>query len=112
MMTICDRILAVDSRIGFAMVVDDKGEIVESKTSGTRLMPEEDLGTFAGMWASVMRGVSERMEKYLGNHSGLSIYFDKATVHGMPVGNKTIVITARKDLPLEIVLSLKKITEA
>ena len=111
-MTLCDRILAVDSRIGFAMVVDDNGEIVESKTIGTRLMPKEDIAEFAGMWASVMRGVSERMEKYLGNHSGLSIYYDKLTVHGMPVGKKTIVITARKDLPFEVVLSLKKIAEA
>ena len=33
-MTLCDRILAVDSRIGFAMVVDDNGEIVESKAIG------------------------------------------------------------------------------
>lgn len=94
------------------MVVDDKGEIVESKASGTLLMPKEDIEASAGMWATVMRGVSERMEKHLGNPSGLSIYYDKVTAHGMPIGDKTIVITARKDMPLETVLSLKEIAEA
>lgn len=112
MMTICDRILAVDKRIGFAMLVGDKGQIVESKMRGTLLMPKEDIAAFAGIWTSVMGGVSQQMQKYFGNHFGLSMYYDKVNVHGLPVGNKTIVITARKDLPLEIVLSLKKIAEA
>jgi len=111
-MTICDRILAVDRRIGFAMVVNEKGEIVESKMRGTILMPEEDIVAFGGLWTSVMGGVSQRMQKYFGNHLGLSIYYDKVNVHGLPVGDRTIVVTARKDMPLEIVLSLRKIAEA
>jgi hypothetical protein len=112
MMTTCDRILAVDKRIGFAMLVDDKGQIVESQMRGTLLMPKKDVAAFAGIWTSVMGGVSQQMQKYFGNHHGLSIYYDKLNVHGLPVGNKTIVITATKDMPLEIVLSLKKIAEA
>jgi hypothetical protein len=112
MMTVCDRILAVDRRIGFAMVVDDKGEIVESKMRGTLLMPKEDIVAFAGIWTGVLGGVSQRMQKYFGTHFGLSIYYDKVYVHGLPVGDRTIVITATKDMPLEIVLSLKKIAEA
>lgn len=112
MMTICDRILGVDKRIGFAMLVDDKGQIVESKMRGTLLMPREDIETFAGIWTSVMGGVSQQMQKYFGNRFGLSIYYDKVNVHGLSVGDRILVITARKDLSLEIVLSLKKIAEA
>jgi hypothetical protein len=112
MTTICERILAVDKRIGFAMLVDDKGEIVESKMRGTLLMPKEEIAAFAGIWTGVMGGVAKQMQKYLGNHFGLSIYYDKVNIHGLAVGDRSLVITARKDLPFEIVLSLKKIAEA
>jgi hypothetical protein len=111
MTTICDRILAVDRRIGFAMVVDDKGEIVESIMRGTRLMPDQDIVTYTGIWTNVIRGIAKQMEKFLGSHKFYSLGYDKLTVHGLPAGNKTIVITARKDLPLEIVLSLTRIAE-
>jgi hypothetical protein len=110
-MTICDRILAVDGRIGFAMLVDGKGQIVESKMLGELLMPKEDIAAFAGIWTSIMTGVSQQMQKYFGNHIGLSMYYDKLNVHALPVGDKTIVITARKDLPLEIVLGLRRVAE-
>jgi hypothetical protein len=112
MTTICDRILAVDSRIGFVMVVDDRGEIVESTMRGTRLMPEREIATYTGLWTIVIQGIAKSMEKYLGSHQFYSLGYDKLTVHGLPAGNNTIVITARKDLPLEIVLSLRKIAEA
>jgi hypothetical protein len=91
--------------------MNDKGEIVDSEMRGTPLMPKEDIAEFAGIWTTVMGGVSKRMQKYFGNHFGLSIYYDKVNVHGLPIGDRTIVITARKDMPFEIVLSLKKIAE-
>jgi hypothetical protein len=111
MTTICDRILAVDRRIGFAMVVDDKGDIVESIMRGTRLMPDQEIATYTGIWTNVIQGIAKQMEKFLGSHQYYSLGYDKLTVHGLPAGNKTIVITARKDLPLEIVLSLTRIAE-
>ena len=112
MTRICDRILAVDRRIGFAMVVNDKGDIVESIVRGTRLMSDQDIVTYTGIWTIVIQGIAKQMEKFLGSHQFYSLGYDKLTVHGLPVGNKTIVITARKDLPLEIVLSLRRIAEA
>jgi hypothetical protein len=112
MTRICDRILAVDRRIGFAMVVNDKGEIVESIMRGTRLMADQDIVTCTGIWTIIIQGIAKQMEKFLGSHQFYSLGYDKLTVHGLPVGNNTIVITARKDLPLEIVLSLRRIAEA
>ena len=112
MSTICDRILAVDRRIGYVMVVDDKGDIVESIMRGTRLMPDQDIATYTGIWTNVIQGIAKQMEKFLGTHTFYSLGYDKLTVHGLPAGNKTIVITARKDLPLETVLNLKRIAEA
>jgi hypothetical protein len=112
MTRICDRILAVDRRIGFVMVVDDKGEIVESVMRGTRLMTDQDIVTYTGIWTIVIQGVAKQMEKFLGSHQFYSLGYDKLTVHGLPVGKNTVVITARKDLPLEIVLSLRRIAEA
>ena len=112
MSTICDRILAVDRRIGYVMVVDEKGEIVESMMRGTRLMPDEDIATYTGIWTNVIQGIAKQMEKFLGTHQYYSLGYDKLTVHGLPAGNRTIVITARKDLPLEAVLSLRRIAEA
>jgi hypothetical protein len=109
--TICDRILAVDRRIGFAMVVDGNGKIVESKMRGKRLMPDQDIVTYTGIWTMVIQGIAKQMEKFLGSHTFYSLGYDKLTVHGIPAGDKTLVITARKDLPLEIALSLRKIAE-
>jgi len=112
MTNICDRILAVDRRIGFVMVVNDKGEIVESIMRGTRLMTDQNIVAYTGIWTIIIQGIAKEMEKFLGSHQFYSLGYDKLTVHGLPVGNKTIVITARKDLPLEIVLSLRRIAEA
>ena len=107
MNSVCDRILSQDRRIAFAMVVDEKGQIVESKMRGNPLMPTEDITAFAGVWTCVMGGVARQMQKYLGTHFGLSLYYDKLNIHGYPAGNETVVIAARKDLPFETVLSLK-----
>jgi len=94
------------------MVVDEKGQIVESKMRGTPLMPKEDIAAFAGVWTSVMGGVARQMQKYLGTNFGVSIYYDKLNIHGFPVGNNAVVIAARKDLPFETILSLEKTAEA
>jgi len=94
------------------MVVNDKGDIVESIVRGTRLMSDQDIVTYTGIWTIVIQGIAKQMERFLGSHQFYSLGYDKLTVHGLPVGNKTIVITARKDLPLEIVLSLRRIAEA
>ena len=94
------------------MVVNEKGEITESVMRGTRLMPDQDIATYTGMWTIVIQGICKQMEKFLGSHQFYSLGYDKLNVHGLPLGNKTLVITARKDLPLEIVLSLRKIAEA
>jgi len=110
-LTLCDRILAADKRIGFAMMVDETGEIVEMKTRGVLLMPKKDIAAFAGIWTSVMGGVSQRMQKYFGNQSGLSIFYEKLNIHGLPVGHRTIVITATKDVPHEILLTLRQIAQ-
>jgi len=90
------------------MVVDEKGQIVESKMRGSPLMPREDITAFAGVWTSMMGGVARQMQKYLGTNFGLSMYYDKVNIHGFPIANKFVVITARKDLPFETVLSLQK----
>ena len=112
MTTICESILAVDSRIGYAMVVSEKGEVLESIMRGTRLMPQQDIATFTGIWTIVIKGICSQMEKFLGQHQYYSLGYDTLTVHGLPIaGNKTLVITARKDLPLETVLSLARIAD-
>jgi len=90
------------------MVVDEKGQIVESKMRGTPLMSSEDIAAFAGVWTSVMGGVARQMEKYLETHFGLSIYYDKLNIHGYPADGNAVVIAAKKDLPFENVLALKK----
>lgn len=109
--TVCDKILARDRRIGFAMVVDAQGEIVESKMRGPLLMPKEDIAAFAGISTTIIRGVGTQMEKYFGRFDVNSLGYEKVNVHGVRAGDRTIVITATKDLPLEIVLSLKKIAQ-
>lgn len=108
---VCDRILNKDERIAFAMVVNEKGQIVESKMRGSPLMPTEDITTFAGIWTSVMGGVARQMQKYLGTHFGLSMYYDKLNIHGYPAGNNTVVIAARKGLAFDTLLRLQKTEE-
>ena len=74
-------------------------------------MPEEDIEEYTGIWTVIIQGITKQMEKYLGSHLFYSLGYEKLTVHGLRAGNNTIVITARKDLPLEIVLNLKKTAE-
>lgn len=110
--TVCDRILSQDGGMGFAMVVCEKGRIVESKMRGTPLMPTEDIIAFAGVWTSVMAGVARQIQKYLGNRLGPTIYYDKLNIHGFPLGENAVVITARRDLSFETVLSMERTAEA
>jgi len=112
MASICDRVLAVDSRIVFAMIVDDAGEVLGSLLRGKRLMPQEDITRYTGIWTVLIKGISKQMERFLGAHTFYSLGFDKLVVHGIPVGSKTIVVTASKDLPLETVHVLRQIAEA
>jgi hypothetical protein len=109
--TVCERIFARDRRIGFAMVVDPKGRIIESKIRGPTLMPEDDIALFAGLWTSIIGGVGKQLEKYFGRYDFNSLGYEKLNVHGVTVGDNTIVITATKDLPLQTVLSLREITQ-
>jgi len=111
MASVCDRVLAVDRRIGFVMVVDVNGEIVESKFQGRRLMTDETIATYTGMWTVLIRGIARQMEKFLGSNQYYTLGYDKLTVHGVTVGDKTIVITSRRDLPLDTVLGLRRIAE-
>jgi hypothetical protein len=39
--------------------VNDKGEIVESVMRGTRLMPEQDIVTYTGLWTIVIQGIAK-----------------------------------------------------
>jgi hypothetical protein len=112
MATVWDKILAQDSRIRFAMVVDEKGQIVESKILGDSLVSREDISAFAGLWTGVIGGVARELEKYLGTGLGLSVYYDRLNIHGFPLGDNTVVIAARKDLPFETVLSLQRAGQA
>ena len=111
MASICDRVLAVDRRIGFVMLVDANGEIVESKLRGRRLMTDDTIATYTGMWTMLIRGIARQMEKFLGSNQFYSLGYEKLMVHGVTVGDETIVITSRRDLPLETVLGLRRISE-
>ena len=93
------------------MVVDANGEIVESKLRGRRLMTDDTIATYTGMWTVLIRGIARQMEKFLGSNQFYSLGYEKLTVHGVTVGDKTIVITSRKDLPLETALGLRRIAE-
>ena len=109
--TICDRILAQDMRIGYVMVVDFQGKVVESQMRGRRLMPQEVIEEYTGIWTIVIRGITHQMEKHLGAHRFYSLSYEKLTVYGIVLGDRTIVITARNELPLESVLKLRKVAE-
>jgi len=54
MSALCDKILAMDKRIGFAMIADVDGEILESRMLGTPLMSKEAVAGFAGLWAAII----------------------------------------------------------
>ena len=93
------------------MIVDSSGMLIEYRMRGRRLMPQEVIEESTGIWTAIIRGVTNQMEKHLGAHQFYSLGYEKLTVHGIVLGDKTLVITARNDLPLETVLDLRKITE-
>lgn len=111
MSAVCDRILAMDKRIGFAIVAKLDGEILESKMLGTPLMSREAVAGFAGSWAAIIQGIALQMEKYFGKSEIVSLGYEKLNVHGFKVQDRIVVITTRKDIPVEIVLSAKKTLE-
>jgi hypothetical protein len=108
MSALCDRILAMDKRIGFAMVANLDGKILESRMLGTPLMSREAVAGFAGSWAAIIQGIALQMERYFGSSEIISLGHEKLNVHGFKMQDRIVVITARKDVPLEIVLGVKK----
>ncbi len=108
MSALCDKILAMDKRIGFAMVTNLDGEILESRILGTPLMSKEAVANFAGSWAAIIQGIALKMEKYLGKSEIVSLGYEKLNVHGFKVQDRIVVITTRKDIPVEIILDVKK----
>jgi len=111
MSALCDKILAIDKRIGFAMVTSLDGKILESRMLGKPLMSKETVAGFAGSWAAIIQGIVVQMETYFGKSETLSLGYEKLNVHGFRVQDRIFVITTRKDVPLEIVLSIKKAAE-
>jgi hypothetical protein len=108
MSALCDKILAMDKRIGFAMVANVDGEILESRMLGTPLMSKEAVAGFAGSWAAIIQGIALQMETYFGKSEIVSLGYEKLNVHGFKVQDRIVVITTRKDVPVEIVLGVKK----
>ena len=51
------------------------------------------------------------MEEYFGKSEILSLGYEKLNVHGFKVRDRIIMITTRKDVPVEIVLSIRKAAE-
>jgi len=51
------------------------------------------------------------MERYFGRSEIVSLGYEKLNVHGFKVQDRIVVITTRKDVPVEIVLSIKKAAE-
>jgi hypothetical protein len=51
------------------------------------------------------------MAKYFGKSEIVSLGYEKLNVHGFKVQDRLVVVTARKDVPVEIVLSAKKTLE-
>jgi hypothetical protein len=98
----------MDKRIGFAMVANLDGEILESRMLGTPLMSKEAVAGFAGSWAAIIEGITLQMEKYFGRSEIVSLGYEKLNVHGFRVQDRIVVITTRKDVPVEIVLGVKK----
>jgi hypothetical protein len=94
------------------MVIDEMGSITESKMRGKRLMPDKDIETYTGLWTVFIRGICRQMERFLGTNLFYSLGFDKLTVYGLASTKNTVVITARNDLPPEIVLKLREIALA
>lgn len=108
MSALCDKILAMDKRIGFAMVANLDGEILESRMLGAPLMSREAVAGFAGSWAAIIQGIALEMEKYFGKSEIVSLGYEKLNVHGFKIQDRIVVITTRKDVPVEIVLGIKK----
>jgi hypothetical protein len=105
---LCDKILAMDKRIGFAMVANLDGKILESRMLGTPLMSKEAVAGFAGSWAAIIQGIAVQMETYFGKSETVSLGYEKLNVHGFKAQDRIVVITTRKDAPLEIVLGIMK----
>jgi hypothetical protein len=105
---LCDKILAMDKRIGFAMVANLDGKILESRMLGTPLMSKEAVAGFAGSWAAIIQGIAVQMETYFGKSETVSLGYEKLNVHGFKAQDRIVVITTRKDVPLEIVLGIMK----
>jgi hypothetical protein len=67
-------VLAQDRRIGYAMEVDGSGKLIESRMQGRRLMPQEVIEEYTGMWTAIIREVSNQMEKHPPSKAELGAY--------------------------------------
>ena len=105
----CDKILEVDKSIGFAMIVDSGGNVLEWKTHAKAMyMPKDIVEKFVGPWSAVVADVLLKMEDFFGRIDHVSIYHEKLDIIGFPADDKFIIITARKDMPTEIIPKIKR----
>jgi hypothetical protein len=103
MAPLAKRVLALDHRIGSALVIDRKGHLLEFETATSEMpIPESVVRTLGGVWSAVVAQIVEKLEQFFGPTAHVSIRMQKLDIHGLLAGKDLIILTARRDLPEEI----------
>jgi hypothetical protein len=106
---LCNRVLAADKRVLFAMIVDERGKIhcEKAKAGEKYTMPREMILQIGGVWASVVGGIFKQLSEFHGHLEYVIIKNEKLTTIGMGSKQGYVIFTTREKDVQQIIEKVK-----
>jgi len=107
---LCNRILATDKRVIFAMIVDEQGRIhcEKTRTGEKYSMPRDIVLKVGGVWASVVGGVFRQLSQFHGPFEYAIIKNEKLTTIGMGGKKGYVIFTTKEENPQQLIEKIRK----
>jgi len=109
---LCDKIFAVDSRIRYAVVLDEAGLIVAGgMRPGVKSVGSPEYDRRVDFQTTVLVAIIKTWSEAIGPASFVFFKHKKINAILIPIGNKQLAVSTQPDFPLENVSKMLEIVE-
>jgi len=109
---LCDQIFAADSRIRYAIVLDEAGSIVAGgMRPGVTSIESPEHEQRVDFQVAVLAGVIKTWSKVFGPTSFVFFKHEKINMIIFPIDNKQLDVSTQPDFPLEDVSKILRVVE-
>jgi len=105
-LNVVDRIFELHDDIRHVVIVNSMGQVVRIASRAKVTWPEDLIRQFSGLMATVVLGVSEKVQNIVGNIEYLMISYEKSYVILLRSKEFIFIVSARKTMPSEILRKL------